>query len=112
MEYITNVLLSFVNYLPLMLVFLGCSWYFKSVRKILLKITGFVFVGVLLLVGATSSNTYKHTTNYDKQQDIYNVQMKTDTPIGDIVDKTLPPKKTDDQRKKDFEDKSHYSSNN
>lgn len=108
MDYFINVLISAVNFFPVVVLLLVCAWYFNKYRKFLLRLTLSFSLCVVLFSALTSSNTYKHTTDYDKQNDLYNIQVKQQITNAEIVDKTLKPKLSEKEREEKFNELLEY----
>ena len=115
MEWFINMGLSFAPSCAMFLILCLCVYiplqgYItdKGLRKIFVGgVLGGV-VGIFLLFSTQPSITYKHTTDYDKGQDVKTIQMKQGMPVGPIIDKTIKPKYNDKSREEQFNNSIKY----
>lgn len=111
MDYLFNVMLGAAGPLIILtLVWIGVTLQCK--QKEVVKYKNKVWLGLVVLVVAFNalqpSITYKNTTDYNKQQDIYNINRQQPEVTEKIVDKTLKPKQDDQDRKESFENLTKY----
>lgn len=118
MEWFINMGLTFAPICASWLVFCGLVYttchsfiYKKRLKPLFIKCMIGVSVVMFLFFATQPAITYKHTTDYNKQQDVYNIerQQESVSSVADIVDKTLKPKTTDESRKQSFEEAVKYN---
>lgn len=86
-SYLINVFLEFIPYLIFVSISIGVYWLTcKKPNKQIWQGTGVVLL-LCLIVAATGTDTgYKHTTSYNKEQDIKSLQLRQDSGRVEIKD--------------------------
>ncbi|QHZ59801.1 hypothetical protein HWD03_gp041 [Alteromonas phage vB_AmeM_PT11-V22] len=112
MEYVINILLEFVPiFIVITMGYLAGLVISKSNRNLLTKIYLLVSFVVLLLLMLGTDNTYKHTTDYNKNLDVKTLEMYQTEKSVEIKDNTRPTISTK-ERKEYFDEMVKYKKEN